>query len=395
MSISILLQSNPPKNSQHLGETETDIISEVGELTPTPFPNITLEQKREKGDKISNAAPFENSENVNLTKKRVEKKEKRSTCSPLFTLPPLKSTSKSNNNGTTISPTNATNEQNQQSEDTTNTTNGQSKAAAKNTNQHLVTGIATKLGRYQQYVRENSVYSKTKGKKQLSKFKSFDNQQQKYLQEQEDRTEADSQDALETPDTLENGNNILESRIENTKNSPKNAQSREDNDKIIRENPPKNTPENDTFIYSKVTSTDASKQTSFTCSALLTSTGAFYEYLQVIIQMGDLPSNVLVLAAIYLKRCLRAEKAMKLIKPAGLKVLYGVCVLLAYKFLFDIDFWPLEQFGLMVGLKRSTLFKYELFVSAKLLRFNYFVNSEDYNLEFFKLVAIGREIGGV
>lgn len=125
-------------------------------------------------------------------------------------------------------------------------------------------------------------------------------------------------------------------------------------------------------------SSSLSKHTSFSCSANLASPDSFHEYLQILIELGEIPDNVLTVASIYFKRCFKGKKAMKQVKPAGIKVLYGVCVFLAYKFLIEIDFWPLEEFCLMVGVKKRTLFKYEVFVVSKLLNFNLFASLEEY-----------------
>jgi hypothetical protein len=108
---------------------------------------------------------------------------------------------------------------------------------------------------------------------------------------------------------------------------------------------------------------------SFTCSASLVQSNGFLDYLNVLTEYGEIPIDVLVLAYAYIKKCIEGKSSTNLVQSKGIKVLYGVCVFLAYKYLVETDYWPLEQFCKLVGVKKYTLFKYEIFIIDKYLNF--------------------------
>lgn len=107
-------------------------------------------------------------------------------------------------------------------------------------------------------------------------------------------------------------------------------------------------------------------------------------------EVGDIPINAHVLGFIYLKKSMFSKAAASVIKPSGIKALYGVCVFLAYKFLIEEDYWPLEEFSKLVGVKAYTLFKYEVFVIDRLLNYNLHVRKEEYDKEMNILKRFGK-----
>jgi hypothetical protein len=117
--------------------------------------------------------------------------------------------------------------------------------------------------------------------------------------------------------------------------------------------------------------------------------GNFKDYLDFITENGDFPNSVLIFAEIYLKNSISDDRTLKLIKPEGVKALYGVCIFLAYKFLLEHDYWPIKEFCNFIGVDKLTMFKYEIFVIDKMLGYKLNVNTKDYYKECTLLQKLG------
>lgn len=115
------------------------------------------------------------------------------------------------------------------------------------------------------------------------------------------------------------------------------------------------------------------------------------EYLLFFILNGEFDPCVLIIASLYTKRALENPKTAKLIKPEGLRVFFGICVLLAFKYTNDQDFWPLKEYCNFLGIKEKTLQKYEKFVAFNILNFQFFVSDEEYQNEKIILETIIRK----
>lgn len=105
------------------------------------------------------------------------------------------------------------------------------------------------------------------------------------------------------------------------------------------------------------------------------------EYLLFFLVNGEFDTSVMILASLYARRAIENPKTAKLIKPEGLKVFYGICVLLAFKYTNDLDMWPLSEFSNFLGIKPKTVKKYEKFVIDKIFHFNLFVSQMEFQKE--------------
>lgn len=131
------------------------------------------------------------------------------------------------------------------------------------------------------------------------------------------------------------------------------------------------------------------RQNNFSSMSHLVQMGHCQDYLDFIVENGDFESSVLILAEIYLRHSIQCDRSLKLVKPEGVKVLYGVCLFLAYKFLIEDDYWPLSEFCHFIGVDKIKMFKYELFVCDKVLQYKLGVSLEEYNHEHELLENIG------
>lgn len=102
------------------------------------------------------------------------------------------------------------------------------------------------------------------------------------------------------------------------------------------------------------------------------------EYLILFIQVGEFDPCVLIMAIIYSRRAIENPKTARLIKPEGLKMFFGICILLAFKYTNDIDMWPLMEYSNFLGIKNKTLEKYEHFVVNKIFNFKLYVSDTEF-----------------
>jgi hypothetical protein len=123
------------------------------------------------------------------------------------------------------------------------------------------------------------------------------------------------------------------------------------------------------------------RHSNFTSSTALVQSSSFKDYLNFLITNGEFPHHLLIMAEIYVKRAIDNPDTVNLIKPEGLKVFYGICVLLAYKFTEENDFWPLAEYCNFLGINAKTLFKYEIFVVCKIFNFKLHVNGHEIKKE--------------
>ena len=109
-----------------------------------------------------------------------------------------------------------------------------------------------------------------------------------------------------------------------------------------------------------------------------TKSSNFYKYLTILREIGEITDNVLITGLIYLDKIIANDTAFKLVKPDGIQVLCGICVLTAYKFLIEEEYWPLHEYCKLVGISCRSLMKYEIFVASKLLMFDFYVSESLY-----------------
>lgn len=74
----------------------------------------------------------------------------------------------------------------------------------------------------------------------------------------------------------------------------------------------------------------------------------YQRLLSIFSEIGEIEENVFILALIYLNRIL---ESFSLENGKFLKGMYSTCVLLAHKFLIEDEYWPLDEFSKMVGVK--------------------------------------------
>lgn len=73
--------------------------------------------------------------------------------------------------------------------------------------------------------------------------------------------------------------------------------------------------------------------------------------------MGDITSEVFILALIYLKKIL---KTFDLTEGSFLAGMYSTCILIANKFLIEDEYWPIEEFSKMAGSSGVQIRQWEL-----------------------------------
>lgn len=102
-------------------------------------------------------------------------------------------------------------------------------------------------------------------------------------------------------------------------------------------------------------------------------------YLDFLKVKASLSQEVYVMAFFYLERCLNNQAALTWVDPKCIKELYGICVLLAFKYLADEEFWPLSRFSSFVGISARTLYVLERQVLENLLEYSLYVCPQLFN----------------
>lgn len=105
------------------------------------------------------------------------------------------------------------------------------------------------------------------------------------------------------------------------------------------------------------------------------------EYLIFFIKIGKFDPCVLIIACLYARKAIENPKTAQLLKPKGLKVFFGICILLAFKYTNDFSIWPLSEYSHFLGIQNKALEKYENFVVRKIFNFRLFVSNPEYRKE--------------
>lgn len=101
----------------------------------------------------------------------------------------------------------------------------------------------------------------------------------------------------------------------------------------------------------------------------------YREHLLKLMTLGELTNDILILALIYL---LKVVDQLGLQESDRLKNIYSTCAFLAFKFLEEESYWPIEEFALLTEQKKSELEVQEHQV-LHLLDYKLWVRSEEFN----------------
>lgn len=115
------------------------------------------------------------------------------------------------------------------------------------------------------------------------------------------------------------------------------------------------------------------------------------EYLLFFIVSGEFEPYVMIIASLYARRAIENPKAARLIKPKGLKVFFGICILLAFKYTNDLETWPLSEYSNFLGITNKKLEKYEKFVVSKVFNFKLFVSDQEFKKEILQLETLAKK----
>jgi hypothetical protein len=99
-------------------------------------------------------------------------------------------------------------------------------------------------------------------------------------------------------------------------------------------------------------------------------------YLPFLRETGDITTEQFVLAYFYFEKLLNHKQAVSFVDPCCIKELYGVCCLLAFKFLEEKDFWPLTEFCNLIGVNSLALYALERHILSEILCYKLYVPTE-------------------
>lgn len=116
---------------------------------------------------------------------------------------------------------------------------------------------------------------------------------------------------------------------------------------------------------------------------------SFKAYLKFLIAFGDFRPYLLIMAEIYILRAIENPDTAQLIQICGMKVFFGICLLLAFKFSEETEIWTLDQYCNFLGIDAKTLYKYEMFVVSKIFNFELHLSEEELQMHSVLLRNLG------
>lgn len=119
---------------------------------------------------------------------------------------------------------------------------------------------------------------------------------------------------------------------------------------------------------------------------------SFKAFLKFLITFGDFQPYLLIMAEIYALRAIEHPKTAQLIQICGMKIFFGICLLLAFKFSEETTMWSLSQYCNFLGIDFKTLYEYEMFVVCQIFNFQLYVSEEELQMHSILLRRLGDVI---
>jgi hypothetical protein len=106
--------------------------------------------------------------------------------------------------------------------------------------------------------------------------------------------------------------------------------------------------------------------------------GDFLDYLILFKSITDIPDEVYLLAYIYAKKSLQSESNIDMINSCSIKCFYGVCVLIAYKYLVETDTWLLRDYCQILSISERALYLFEWVIVDQFLDYKLYVSDKEF-----------------